>query len=369
MEVNDVFVNKKGEQFKIIEKISGKQFKIRFISNGYENIVFRSAIKSGSVSSTKEKAVTYKIGYKGKTNEGFDYEVIERVDRSHVKIRFLIDSTEKVIIASNIRTGTIAKPGYKKPSKYVGEKQYKNGHWAEYVECLGSDLCKVKFDDGSISEISLRSWKANTFPYPFETYADMARERTRSRMQKAYLGKQFTNKQGLVYEVVDYITNAKVQVKFIESGYTSYVRMSTVLSGSVEDKTVRANKYLNMKILQKNGLMAWVSYYKPGSNKRSGVCKRMEYTVTDESGREYTVTNGKYDIITKFTKGDLANPDYPLRVGYKYKNGVKVMQKEFILNGVQNIRCKCLKCGWEDIVEPKEVYNHNCEGELLNAVS
>lgn len=137
-EIGMIFKNNQGEEFEIIEVMDKKFRKIKFLNFDYEKVVSISNINYGKVKcNINEK---YAVGKVFTTNEGYNIEITEYVDRTHRRIKFLdLYGTEIIVKYSSIKTGSIKNPFHKSCKNIgyfgIGEYSYK-----EY----GIEYCSYK---------------------------------------------------------------------------------------------------------------------------------------------------------------------------------------------------------------------------------
>ena len=126
-----IFNNNNGEEFEIINIIDRNKREIRFIETNYKNIVTISEIKKGLIRDNSTFVYKYDIGTKFKTNEGYDIQIIERVDNVYRKVKFLDKyGYEGVYQISAIIGGRIKNPYH--PSVY-GIGFYGDGNFVSKV--------------------------------------------------------------------------------------------------------------------------------------------------------------------------------------------------------------------------------------------
>jgi len=107
-------INNDGEYFEIVEKLGKAKVKIKFKSNNFEKIVTYSSIQNKSSRNNSTWTSLYEVGMIFKTNENFYVEIIEKIKDKKSKIKFLDEyGYEKVILNNSLKLGTVHNPFFK----------------------------------------------------------------------------------------------------------------------------------------------------------------------------------------------------------------------------------------------------------------
>lgn len=166
--IGEVFKNKKGLDFEIVQYVTSNKVKIKFVKSGFEAWSAVKEIKKGSIrdwiATPLLPAATYiKTGRKrkpalevGQILENFygcKYEVIELVDGNYCKIKFL-DSFgyEKVVLKSDAKRG-IRNPYRKSVAGvgYIGEGVY-NSVTSSQLFMVWSNMLTRCYDEESLKK-------------------------------------------------------------------------------------------------------------------------------------------------------------------------------------------------------------------------
>lgn len=106
--VGTLHKNKKGEEFEIIEKLSGGKRIVKLLSTGVVKECWVSAVSTGTVYSEpiKNKSTRFAIGTKHITSHGETVEVIS-INKNKVVIRFMSDSSILEVDKSQLARGQV----------------------------------------------------------------------------------------------------------------------------------------------------------------------------------------------------------------------------------------------------------------------
>ena len=141
--VGDTFVNKQGLSYKVISKGEGNYWLIQF-EDGIECYKDSGSIRNGIA-----KHPTFgipSVGDKFKVNSGFIVEVVEYNDATNVKVRFE-DGSENTVTSSALKSGVV---GHPTSGLYIGYKFKTNSGWdGEVVKYNSCYDVLVKWQDGS----------------------------------------------------------------------------------------------------------------------------------------------------------------------------------------------------------------------------
>ena len=125
--IGKIYTNKSGDEFQVISKNSNGTFHIRFLETGFENDISKDMIRNGATirdHSKNPKKNIINIGDIKTNNEGYQYEIIEKIKPQWYKVKFAISGYETEVRDSSIDKGTIR--DRLSPTKYgVGILGYK----------------------------------------------------------------------------------------------------------------------------------------------------------------------------------------------------------------------------------------------------
>lgn len=108
-EVGNVFINKRGEKYKIIDILEKDRIKIRFLNTDFEKIITRQTIKA--LGGRDDSKRLYELGKSFVNNDGCEFIIVEKIDSIHRRIKFLDKyGYEPIVATTNILSGTIKNP-------------------------------------------------------------------------------------------------------------------------------------------------------------------------------------------------------------------------------------------------------------------
>jgi hypothetical protein len=107
-------INRNGLEFEIIEYIDYTRRKLKFIKSGFIKISTTGDIGQGSVLDNSSVDLKYDIGKEFLTNEGYKIRIVDRIDSKKVKVMFL-DNNMGIVEVNPIaiNSGRIRNPYHK----------------------------------------------------------------------------------------------------------------------------------------------------------------------------------------------------------------------------------------------------------------
>lgn len=107
--IGNVFINKRGEKYEIIDILEKDRIKVRFLNTNFEKIITRQTIKAlGAIDDSNR---LYELGKSFINNDGCEFIIIEKIDSIHRRIKFLDKyGYESIVTKPNILKGRIKNP-------------------------------------------------------------------------------------------------------------------------------------------------------------------------------------------------------------------------------------------------------------------
>ena len=109
MNIGDIFANRLGDEYEIVEKLEQDKLKIRFLNSGFEKIITtNTSIIGGGIDDSNG---LYVVGKSFVNKDGCKFVIIEIIDKVKRKIKFL-DSYgyENIVTKGNILYGSVKNP-------------------------------------------------------------------------------------------------------------------------------------------------------------------------------------------------------------------------------------------------------------------
>lgn len=107
--VGDIFINKYGDEYEIVEKLEKDRRKIKFKNSGFEKIITTQTIFAKGV--IDDSNSMYSVGKQFTNTHGCKFIITEIINSSRRKIKFLDKyEYETVVSTGNILLGTIKNP-------------------------------------------------------------------------------------------------------------------------------------------------------------------------------------------------------------------------------------------------------------------
>ena len=266
-------------------------------------------------------AVQDLIGQKFTNLSGYEYEVLEFIERKgckyYYKVRFLETGYERVAEAYNIRQGNVKDNQAKmdKINEIVGNV-YKNGAGLEFkvLEFVGhrGEKCdkyyKIKFlESGYETEVPYKRIKDGSIKDPIYHEATYI---------NGIVGKHFFNNDGLEYEVLEFVgrrgdyNDKYYRVRFLESGYETEAQYSNIVyEKSVRDHIAHDNKHIDHiigeKFISNSGLEYIVEkfLYRDNNSKRHYRIRFTESSGTLDVAYDHILSGEVKDRLAKTVCG------------------------------------------------------------------
>ena len=300
--IGKIYTNKSGDEFQVISKNSNGTFHIRFLETGFENDISKDMIRNGATirdHSKNPKKNVINIGDIKTNNEGYEYEIIEKIKTQWYKVKFAISGYETEVKESSIINGTIR--DRLSPTKYgVGILGYKTKYtskskigklWGDIISyCYnpndksypnnggkGVTVCERwlrfdyfvedlplipgfdedKFNNNEIymtKELSQCGMPRENMVYSLETcqfistqYKNLIKTDNVSNgllvpaeiVEKPNykIGDFFTNNQGKDFTIID-INNNEYTIRFLASGHDYTVDIMSIYNGNIKDQNI-----------------------------------------------------------------------------------------------------------------------------------
>lgn len=197
--VGERILQKCGEYAEIIELLPNNRCVVRFDS-GVTKVCQRCSFSDGR---TSHRVKTNMFVGKRVLQNCREYaEVIEILSNNRCVIRF--DSgIEKECNKFRFENGCVAPKGKQVPiTRYVGERVLQNcGEYAEIIELLPNDRCRIRFDSGVEKECARTQFSRKSVS-------------NESNIPRRYIGERILQKNGEYAEIIELLPNKKCKVKF-----------------------------------------------------------------------------------------------------------------------------------------------------------
>lgn len=155
-------VNKQGLEYEILDGTRSKATVIKFIIDDTVVTTTKNYLKNGlPCHPTYGK---YKVGEKFLNNKGYEFELVEKVSNYAWKIRFTKDGVECVRDTKAIKTGNIKHPTDGIP--VVGDRYEVKSGWITVIEIKNATDVTVRFDDGSIQKTTFSDIRKRVVGHP-----------------------------------------------------------------------------------------------------------------------------------------------------------------------------------------------------------
>ena len=253
-----VYVNNQGLKMRIIEYKNANDVTVEFEDGALRKAALIN-LKNGCVRHPNNLRKT-SDEYLGKVfvnNQGLKMKVIEYKNNNDVTVEFEDGALRKAALI-NLKNGCVRHPNNlrKTSDEYLGKVFVNNqGLKMKVIEYKNNSDVTVVFEDGVIRKVGLSNLKNGSVRHPNNL----------RKTNDEYLGKVYTNNQGLKMRIIEYKNAHDVTVEF-EDGATRKTRIAAVIVGSVRhpsnkrksEEDYLGNVYLNnkgfkMKVVEYNG--------------------------------------------------------------------------------------------------------------------
>lgn len=250
--VGDRIKQRCGEFAELVMLLPDYKCKVRF-DNGVEKICSKQMFKEGVVSNIIINS-RY-VGERVLQKCGEYAELVELLDNDRCKVRF--DSgVEKNCTRNTFRNGRVSTGGVRTKWGnliYIGSRVFQNcGEYAEIIELLPNYRCIVRFDNGIEKECSIRLFALG--------------EVANKNRTTLSIGDRVLQSCGEEAEIVDLLHHNKCVVRF-DNGVTKTVQRSYFVNGTVPCIS-RTKRYVGERVLQKCGWYAEIIELLPESTCR-----------------------------------------------------------------------------------------------------
>lgn len=250
--VGDRIKQKCGEFAELVVLLPDYKCKVRF-DNGVEKICSKQKFIDGVVSNIIRNS-RY-VGERVLQKCGEYAELVELLDNDRCKVRF--DSgVEKNCTRNAFRNGLVSTGGVRTKWGnliYIGSRVFqKCGEYAEIIELLPNYRCIVRFDNGIEKECSIRLFALG--------------EVANKNRTTLSIGDRVLQSCGEEAEIVDLLHNNKCVVRF-DNGVTKTVQKSHFVNGTAPCIS-RTKRYVGERVLQKCGWYAEIIELLPESTCR-----------------------------------------------------------------------------------------------------
>lgn len=154
--------NKQGLEYDVLDGTLAKKIKIKFRIDGVELVTTRAYLKVGlPMHPTYGKMLPGQIF---KNKKGLEFELVEKVGSASWKIRFLKDGAECTRETTSIKSGATKHPTDGVP--VVGNRYEANAGWITVLEVNSAIDVTVQFDDGVIQKTTSADIRTKNVGHP-----------------------------------------------------------------------------------------------------------------------------------------------------------------------------------------------------------
>lgn len=191
---------------------------VSFDDGSVKEHVSYSNFKKGGIIGPNQSVVKYSEGYKKRSNNGLMMEVVERLPKNRLLVRFE-NGEEKVTTITSFADGSVASDKARKEEIYRKTVANFQGLTMRIKEYRGTKDVDVVFDDGTVIK--------------HRTFDMFNRGKVRNPNWNACIGKTFTARNGLTYVPIRcHGYNTKIEVVF-EDGEHAFASAGEVREGIV----------------------------------------------------------------------------------------------------------------------------------------
>lgn len=299
----------------------------------------------------------YPIGMKKKANNGQMMEIIARINKNDITVRFEDGTIVHHKTSKSFGAGEIGNPNiHAIKAKREGQEAYDRlGNHMVLVEYMDSEHCRIRYDDGL--EISGKKyWEFCDPNHVFHERISFDAKRRKEAKQQAkqdkkpyaYIGKKIIAKNGQTAEIIALHNNDRCDVRFDDGTIVKNKHIATFMTRKImnpnrmteEQKRMLGdhNKY-EVPFLCSNGLRARIIRY---GNRR-------DVDIQFEDGE--IAEHLRMDHIKR---GNVSHPILKM-YGFPYKyHGYEIRQRAFKLDGVQYYHVTKPN-GMKDIMPPAQI--------------
>lgn len=342
--VGETNIAQNGQKMKIIEY------------NGYHNVTIE--FEDGTIVYNKRYDF-FKLGYIVNPNKQIPYK--RNIDRTGESI-IARNGLKMTIIAYRgstdidvqFETGEIVKNKYYKEFKvgnigcsehglyqdyalkYVGQSVIaSNGQKMTLIAYNGNHDVNVQFEDGTI--VKHRTYNAFT-----KGIIQNPNYTTFQKMNDTHIGETNIASNGLKMEIIKYRNYNDIDVRFEDGVVVKHKNMLHFRDGHIKhpDINIRLKSFhIGEQNINKDGISMEIIEYN----------KCDDITVKFETG--YITQHKAYD---RYKKHRIIHP-FPYQM-----DNILIEKKAYIYNNIGNFYCKCVNCGYTDVMSIKEMKAHQC---------
>lgn len=221
--VGEISVNNQGLKMKIIKYVNNNDITVEFEDGSIAEHKKYYRFKEGGIAHPNHTTLIDRTGETGINNQGLKMEIVKYITSNDITIKFEDDSIVKHRTYRQFKEGSIMHPDYTKIIDRTGETNVNNqGLTMTIVEYKTCKDITVQFEDGTIVE--------------YRKYNDFKKGRIALPNYTQFIdrtGEVGTNNQGLNMKIVKYNGCSDISIKFEDGALVEHAQYSAFKNGEI----------------------------------------------------------------------------------------------------------------------------------------